>query len=183
MIIDYSIMNYKFKIYFTCIFIALAFFLANAINAQNDRFGKVYYDELRMGLNIGFVTPRYADLGVTMNYVDNPGFPKFIASVFLGTEYGRYGSQSISAAKLGLAYYQNFIVLGPLFKLTLLSYFSDQNNDLRIRPEIGLGFFGHFFIGYGVNFPLAVSRINEIQFGVFTISYTLNLAKWKSPDK
>lgn len=172
-------MNYKFKLYFTYIFIFTAFI----VNAQNDRFGKVYYDELRMGLNIGFLTPRYVDLGVTMNYVDNPGFPKFIASVFLGTEYGRYGSQSISAAKLGLAYYKNFIVLGPLFKLTLLSYFSDQNNDLRIRPEIGLGFFGHFFVGYGVNFPLAVSRINEIRSGVFTISYTLNLVKWKASDK
>ena len=136
-----------------------------------------------MATRVGYITSRTAELGLGIAYVKNPMLLKYITSALIGIEYARYGTKDIFGPKLSLFYHKNFLILGPAIKLNMIYYLANPEHDIRIRPEIGLSFFGRFTICYGKNFPLSSSNIKEIETDVLTVSLSLTLKKWEILQK
>ena len=65
----------------------------------------------------------------------------------------------------------------------MIYYLANPEHDIRIRPEIGLSFFGRFTICYGKNFSLSSSKIKEIETDILTVSLSLALKKWEILQK
>ena len=142
-------------------------FFALLLSTHNT-FGQSHH----LGIKIGYQSNRTAELGVGYAYsIWEKGSvaPGLMLSPAIGVEHMHHSERNIVGAKMSLEAYYIFFA----GRVNIIRYEADTQIDMRLRPEIGLSFFGLGNVFYGYNIPLSKVQLSEIQ--GHKISFLINI--------
>jgi hypothetical protein len=150
--------------YYLAIFFLL---VTNIINAQDKSETGQYF---LFSPGISYQNQFFGEVNVMYAYGLYADAPPHTIGPRLGFEFNFDPNNFIIAPKIG---YEVSVALA-LIRLNVIKYFTKNDNEFRLLPEIGLCWRSYVNLTYGYSIALPKSTIKEISISRITLTFNLN---------